>query len=787
MRGNPRHRLATLLGELTADGSFSASCRAPVDDLAIEVNGVGPLRLPVSASQALDLRRIARPARYGRGEETVLDRRVRDTWEVARSRVRIDKRRWNRTLIPALDRLRRDLGLPDSCQLRAELHSMLVYEADQFFAPHQDSEKADDMIGTLVVILPSNATGGELTVRHRGTESVYRSSRSLITFVALYADTVHEVRPLDSGYRVVLTYNLRLAGDSTAPTPAVPASALIEAADLVERHFAEPADVAPWRHHAEPDEPPDRLVYLLDHEYTERGMSWSRLKGDDAVRAGVLRSIADELDLDVVPVLAEVHEVWDCIEDDWRYRRTRRQGSDDGYELNDLIDSDVLLHLPNSASSRGMSFDAEVGEHEICESTPSVKLEPYQSEFEGYTGNAGNTMDRWYRRGALVMWPRARAFAVRARGNPAGALDELLAAHGHAASDEDADLTEIRSRVTMLTPFWATVVRPSNDDDELLVKAMATADLVDDGDLAATLIDPFRIESLTPAGALVLVRLTRRYGLDWMDAQLDRWLRPGNRWPVPGRRSRAEWLASLPALCAAMSVASPAATPTFDESGIRAAQLVLARSWTWLEQTLTVAAQEQRPSQRLTALESLGPALAGLLEATTTAEIPELSSSIVTATCGSGTDVLPALIAALEEGLQLEPDVLAASGLADIAIHCARCLEATLAQPERTEGDWSIEVPAAWHTCDDCTVLAAFLADPERQVHEWPLAERRRHHVHDTIDHLELPVEHTTRRKGSPYTLVLTKGDLVQLDRQARQRAAVDLVTALDLLPDRTP
>jgi len=34
---------------------------------------------------------------------------------------------------------------------------------------------------------------------------------------------------------------------------------------------------------------------------------------------------------------------------------------------------------------------------------------------------------------------------------------------------------------------------------------------------------------------------------------------------------------------------------------------------------------------------------------------------------------------------------------------------------------------------------------------------------------------------------VLRKGDLVQLDRQARRRAALDLVTALDLLPDRTP
>lgn len=47
-----------------------------------------------------------------------------------------------------LDEIRADLGLPDTTSLRAELHSMLVYEPGQFFAPHQDSEKHDAMIAT---------------------------------------------------------------------------------------------------------------------------------------------------------------------------------------------------------------------------------------------------------------------------------------------------------------------------------------------------------------------------------------------------------------------------------------------------------------------------------------------------------------------------------------------------------------------------------------------------------------------------------------------------------------
>ncbi len=42
----------------------------------------------------------------------MLDLRVRDTWEIPLSRVKIDKRRWNQTLQPVLEGLRTDLGLP---------------------------------------------------------------------------------------------------------------------------------------------------------------------------------------------------------------------------------------------------------------------------------------------------------------------------------------------------------------------------------------------------------------------------------------------------------------------------------------------------------------------------------------------------------------------------------------------------------------------------------------------------------------------------------------------------
>jgi hypothetical protein len=153
----PHDRFASLLAEAAAAGSFSARRTARPDGLRLEVNGVGPIALPVSVRQARQLCLIGRPARFGKGEQTLLDAKVRDTWEIPKSRIKIDKRQWNATLRPILDRLRADLGLPEGCQLEAEFHSMLVYAPGQFFAPHQDSEKVDAMIGTLVVTLPSAA------------------------------------------------------------------------------------------------------------------------------------------------------------------------------------------------------------------------------------------------------------------------------------------------------------------------------------------------------------------------------------------------------------------------------------------------------------------------------------------------------------------------------------------------------------------------------------------------------------------------------------------------------
>ena len=72
-------------------------------------------------------------------------------------------------------------------------------------------------------------------------------------------------------------------------------------------------------------------------------------------------------------------------------------------------------------------------------------------------------------------------------------------------------------------------------------------------------------------------------------------------------------------------------------------------------------------------------------------------------------------------------------------------------------------------TCGLCGTLARFLAAADETRLEWPLAKDSRAHIHQILDAHNLPVTHTTRRAGRPFTLVLTKTDAL-FEREAKER-----------------
>ncbi|MDT8369705.1 MAG: 2OG-Fe(II) oxygenase [Longimicrobiales bacterium] len=781
--------VAHLLARVATSGTFAASCTAAPDTLRIEVEGVGPLSLPVSEAEARRVCEAARPARYGQGEDTLLDTSVRDTWEIPGERLRIDEERWGPALDHALDELRAGLGLDEGCRLVPQLHNLLVYGPGQFFLPHRDSEKSDEMIATLVVTLPSTFTGGTFEVEHAGETLTFQGSKEALSFVAFYPDCTHQVRPVKRGHRVALTFTLSLdpdrAGEGGAGARAdadTDGDTVVELARRLRAHFEtrRPPRWA-WRTDAPDRDPPARLVHLLDHQYSLRGLAWHRLKGDDAPRVQALRAAADGAGCEAVLAIAEIHETWGCFDPEWepprgRHRRWTRERDaweeevedveppptgPDRYELQDLHDSRVVLtHWMGVDGSAPEPVHTDVEEDELCHTTATAALEPYASEYEGFMGNWGNTMDRWYRRAAVVLWPRERGFAVRAEAAPRQALDTLV------RRLKKGEIDEVRERVRAILPEWARSVS-GEEGRKLFGRVLRVAEGVDDPELAEALLAPLRLAPLTPRRAAAFAALVRRYEEGWTDALLARWSAAPEHAYVRGDPDPMKWIEGLPALCDALVDADP-------QAGWSAACLVLWDRWEWISQQIDRVGEIGSPTRRDEAIREHAAPILALLEGVAMVGDRDLAERALAFLCSDEREVLlPCLVGVLRASHAADRDAdPPALGLDRLRERATLWLHRRLAIPTRAPDDWSITPPPGCD-CELCGHLAAFLALSEERVFEWPLAKAGRKHLHQRIDQAELPVRHETRRTGSPYTLVLTKTDAL-FEEEASERWALE-------------
>jgi hypothetical protein len=547
-----------------------------------------------------------------------------------------------------------------------------------------------------------------------------------VSVAAFYADCRHEVKPVRTGYRVTFTCNLLLDSDPASEIPAEPSA---EAARYLTEHFT--TKVSRWK--GDDDEPTNRLVYLLDHEYTQRGLNWDRLKGADAERAALLRAAAEDAGCEAALALTEIKETWDT-----EPRRGR------GVDLTYIITSELTLSWWTGVPGRE-PISLYVPDEQVCPSTPSADLKPYDSQYTGYMGNYGNTMDRWYRRAAIVVWPRQHAFAARAEASPSWALTELR------ARLDAGDLVNARAAAESVAPFWKA------PGPELLGPALHAAAGLEDPGIALMLLRPFAVEWVTPPHAGGLAALAARYDESWHRNLLDAWFGPRDAWRYPGDVDRKGWAGALPGLTAALPDAGAAAT----------AGWLLAASWGWLGDDIRLWLGYPSPATRRKQLAELGKPLAGLLAA---ADGTPLAGEIVTALREHGDDVLACLLPMLRAA---GPGPSAP--LEELARDCERRLTAITERPARADDDWSVPWSGGCG-CELCGTLGEFLTDHSERALEWPLAEARRKHVKHQISAAELPVKHETWKFGSPHTLVLTKTDeLFQREAKARKDAAASL------------
>ena len=291
-----------------------------------------PWRCPCCRSKPGSSSRVADPAPYGRGEQTLVDPAVRRCWQIGPDRVRIRGRHWARTLETILARVAEGLGV--DAPITAEFYKLLLYEEGSFFVGHRDTEKAPGMFATLVVALPSSFAGGELVVRHKGREvrlDLRCDDPAEAAFAAFYADCVHEVLPVTKGCRLTWSTIWCVAVGADRPSrPIMRAS-----------RPALPCCCKPGAHakRRPGDASPEKLVYPLEHAYTPAELGFAALKGADAAVAGVLTTAARQAHCDLHLALLTVEESGAAeYSESYGSRRGRWGAEEDEFEAGEVFD-----------------------------------------------------------------------------------------------------------------------------------------------------------------------------------------------------------------------------------------------------------------------------------------------------------------------------------------------------------------------------------------------------------------------------------------------------------------
>jgi predicted 2-oxoglutarate/Fe(II)-dependent dioxygenase YbiX len=745
--------LAAVLRAVRRPGDFYASGTTMLPTPSLEVEGVGPIALPLLPLQAEQLIAVAQRAPYGRGQDTIIDTGVRRTWQIGADQVRIGGKHWPSTLADIVARAADGLGVTDP--VTAELYKLLIYDQGSFFVSHRDTEKTPGMFATLVVVLPSLSSGGELVVRHHDREvrlELRCDDPSEATFAAFYADCPHEVLPVTAGCRLTLVYNLLRRGKGAAP----------EAPRYDREQTRVETLLRSWAA-AEPgsdDRNPTKLVYKLEHAYTPAELGFAALKGADAAAAGVLVGAAARAGCDLHLALLTIEESGPAEYTGYDRRRRGRwsDGSedDDDYDVVEISDRDVTLSdwrrpdgTPSTLSDLPADTDSELSPPDALEDA-----EPDEQHFHEATGNEGASFERTYRHAAFVLWPSRRVLAVLNQGGlqlTLPYLTDLTERWSTCSADErSARWAQAHELAGHILSTWPRHPAYGRQDESVgdatrlltLLTRLGDTDRIDDflADVAASGLCGKADNAAILAGLALLA--------------------PARAVALVERIIEGTAPTSL-GMCGDLLSSAGAALPQVDPVALRTAATIL--------------------------LDALPGDPARAAPHPVWQYGPRLSADFIVDSLVAFGRIDPALaMRAVDHMLAwpktytldgfLVPAIRKLMGSATMQTLAARRLRTACLDHLHARTTQTLEAPRDWRRanlvgcqCAHCLALSQFLADPAQK--EWVLraAAAQRAHVESTIKTAGCDLDMTTVRRGSPHSLVCTKNQ-ASYERRVKQR-----------------
>lgn len=247
------------------------------------------------------------------------------------------------------------------------------------------------MFATIVVVLPSTFTGGAVHLSHGGASTVYDSSASsafATTVLAWYTDVTHEIKPIASGHRLALSYNLFRTKNTLGPSPLGVKTQL--SAELRRIFLC-------WERSALRDEPaPEQLLYLLAHKYSRATLGARALKGADAQKVALLLRLAKEVGFGMGLANASCKLVGDC-EADGDDEDLYGDGGEGDFEMGDVHDREMTVEHLVTMQGNIIKSRLDFEEDDVIPHALAENVEDYvdfdKEAYQGYMGNVRSHLD----------------------------------------------------------------------------------------------------------------------------------------------------------------------------------------------------------------------------------------------------------------------------------------------------------------------------------------------------------------------------------------------------------
>lgn len=749
-------------------GKFHSNGHAPFFFPELEVEGVGDLAFPLPAAQARELASISEKAPFGQGEQTVHDESVRKCWQLDASRFSIKSPQWEKFLAETLAKIRDDLGIAG--KISAVPYKLLLYGKGGHFKAHRDTEKLDSMFGSLIIALPSAHQGGRLLIRHDGREIEVDFSREQhrhdFQYAAFFADCEHEVEPVQSGFRCCLAYNLRL--DDGDP------QVLNLPLDTQAQKLVAPLNGL------KKETPGELTAVLLAHNYTESGVSLRKLKGDDRARAHALFAAARETGFVAHLGLVTQYKMGE-LEGDDHYRRWDDDENDPvNGDMGEIYEESLTIDHWRNAKDKAV----RLGKYNIDkerlladENDDFGSGDPDREEAEGFTGNAGCTIEYWYHGAAIVLWAQEDEAEILCKYNFQGACEKLttLAAKKSTTLEFQRLARAIIARSTGKLSQAGHFRRGDPADTHPLVLTLNALVETEALELLEELLTDIPDEAWDICNAKTWKKLLKTFGIEPFSKLFRRLL------TAEAEKSRQILFPVLEALLArkmdevltrkiavrlARLVPGSAKTPSWQQN--RTAPL-----GNPAEVRIMLAASQliDDPDERLTALnfvlahrsldtirEVLAPVLIG--------------KPALTHTAGIGTEVLDFAKNLLKKEI--------ARPLMPFPDWIRPCPEPSTTT---TRSQWGAHITNLQKRAAAMQELVTFMANPAAETHGFRYPQDVRDALSDFISTQGLDLQQTTIRKGSPHTLACTKTDQSYHKSLSTRTKDEELLKKLEAIP----